>query len=189
LVSTKVFVFWSLTALCLALPLAAEPITYTMTGTLSGSLGVTDFSGAAFTIVLDGDTANITEAGALFNGATSTSISIAGFGSGDFTEGIDAATAGGIAGLLNLSGTDGILIENLGFAGWDLATSLGPLEETGAAYLDTVSFDTSLGTLTITDAENVSFGASTSTVPEPATVGLVALSLFGIALRRRWARE
>ncbi len=190
--SMKVFVSGSFMAFCLTLPLAAGPITYTMTGDLSGTLDGTPFLDKAFTFVLDGNTADITTFASvvLVDEASSTSISIAGFTTADFTEPVEAAVDPlvGVAGIINLPDTAGITIGNTGFEPWNLATSLGPLEETGAPFAAVGTFTTSLGTLVISGAENVSFSASTAAVPEPASVGLVALSLLGIALRRRWAR-
>src|SRR5580658_7354162 len=86
----KTFALGSLTAMCLTLPLAADPIIYTMTGTLSGSLGGAALTDAPFTFVFDGDTAGIFPVSTtlLLNSATSTSIFITGFGSGQFTEAV-----------------------------------------------------------------------------------------------------
>jgi PEP-CTERM motif len=186
----KVFVSCSFLAICLTLPLAAESITYTMTGDLSGSLNGVNFSDEAFTFVLGGDTGGVSGSALLSNDATSSSISIAGFATTDFTEGVAAGVAGPFAGIINASDTAGIVIGNIGFGGWNLATPLGPLGESGPAFDSGGSFSTGAGTLVIDEfgAENVSFTAATSAVPEPATVGLIALSLFGIALGRRRVR-
>jgi hypothetical protein len=190
----RVFVSWSFMALCLTLPLAAESITYTMTGTLSGTLNGTPFFNKAFTFVFLGNTADITspDPGVLLDEASSTSISIAGFSAGDFTEGIGVAavpSAGRVGFAIPSNLDDSLVIENSGFDGWNLATSVGPFEESGAALGSDGDFSTSLGTLVFFGgAENVSFSASVAAVPEPASVGLVAVSLLGIALRRRWAR-
>jgi hypothetical protein len=184
-------------ALCLTLPLAAGPITYTMTGTLSGSLNGHAFTNEAFTFVLDGTTAGVTDdSGILVNDATSDSISITGVGSGDFTQPVEALVVPGygIAGIGNSALNSGVVIENGGFNTWNLSTSLGSLEEAGGAWADGGTLDTSFGVLVITGAENVSFSASITNaniiaaVPEPATIGLVALSLIGMAVRRRLAR-
>ena len=191
MVSMKVFICLSFMVLCLTLPLAAGSITYTMTGDISGSLNGVDFSNAAFTFVLDGTTAGVASDGAgdLINEATSNSISIVGFASDEFTGGIDAYATPllGDAGIVNSTESAGIVIANPGFVGWNLATSLGPLDASGGASIEG-TLDTTLGVLAITDATNVSFGASTAAVPEPASVELVALSLLGIALCRRWVR-
>jgi hypothetical protein len=193
----KVFVCGSFMALGLTLPLAAGSITYTMTGTLSGSLDGSAFSNAAFTIVLDGSTTGVTnDSGVLLNDATSDSISIAGFTSTDFTQPVEALVipSFGIAGVGDYATTSGIAIDNSAFDTWNLATSLAPAEQTGAAYAAYGTLETALGALVIDSANNVVFSASTTNAniltaaPEPATIGLVALSLIGMAVRRRWVR-
>jgi hypothetical protein len=192
--STRVFLAWSFLASFLTVPLAAESITYTMTGTLTGTLDGTPFFDKAFTFVFDANTADITspDPGVLFDEASSTSTSIAGFSAGDFTQGIAVAAVPslGRVGFADPSNTDeSLVIENSGFDGWNLATTVGPFEESGAALGSTGDFSTSLGTLVFFGgAENVSFSATVAAVPEPATIGLIALSLFGIALRRRMLR-
>jgi PEP-CTERM motif len=187
----KSIVCWSFMALCLTLPLAASSIVYTMTGTLSGSLNGHAFSDAAFTIVLDGNTSNITDdAGVLLNQATSDTISIAGFTTTDFTQPVDAVAipSFAFAGVGDFATTSGIAIDNASLATWNLATAFGPVEQTGGAYAAEGTIETGLGALVITGAENVSFSSTLTSAPEPATVGLVALSLIGIAVRRRFVR-
>ena len=169
-------------ALFLALPLAAGPITYTMTGFLSGGLVTAPIEGAAFTFVFNGDTTNIFTSGdTLLNPATSNSISITGFGSGQFTQTIDVGvnpTAGnGITGFVD-AGLNGLSFKNAGFVGWNLATPIGPLTSATPSWASGV-FTTSLGTLTITGARNLTFEATT--VPEPATIALAGLALLCLA--------
>ena len=108
----------------------------------------------------------------LANPATSTTISITGFGSGHFTQAVDAGldlldNAAGFASLLDP--TNVLLAQNTVFAAWNLATTFGPLEQVGSAFAANGSFSTSLGTLVVTGAQNVSFGAVVTAVPEPAT--------------------
>jgi hypothetical protein len=50
-------------------------------------------------------------------------------------------------------------------------------------------FSTSLGTLVLTGAQNVSFGATVAAVPEPATISLIAISLFGALALGRFRRR
>lgn len=177
-----------LIAMCLTLPLAASPIIYTMTGTLSGTIGGVGFQNEPFTFVFDGDTTGVFDDSPtlLFNPVTASSLSITTIGSGDFTQALDVGvdSMNDSAGFADPTITDVLAAQNAGFAGWNLASSIGPLEQTGAAFLADGSFDTSLGTLDLIGATNVSFGA-VAAVPEPATTGLIALSLVGVALRRR----
>jgi len=169
-----------LIALCLALPLAAGPIYYTMTGSLSGTLGTAPVTGAAFTFVFNGDTTNIAGTNPLLNPAVSNSISIAGFGSGQFTQVIDVGVnpASGIGGFSGITTFEALTFHNDGFVGWDLATPIGPLTSASPFYA-AGSFTTSLGTLAITGAQGLSFEATT--VPEPATVALTGLALLFVA--------
>jgi hypothetical protein len=75
--------------------------------------------------------------------------------------------AAGFASLLDP--TNVLLALNTVFAAWNLATTFGPLEQVGSAFAANGSFSTSLGTLVVTGAQNVSFGAVVTAVPEPAT--------------------
>ena len=167
-------------ALFLALPLAAGPITYTMTGFLSGSLGTAPVTAAAFTFVFNGDTANVTGTNPLLNPAISNSISITGFGSGQFTEAIDVGVnpTNGIGGFADTSLASALTFQNAGFVGWDLATPIGPLASASPYWASGV-FTTSLGTLSITGARDLTFQATT--VPEPATAALAGLALLCLA--------
>ncbi len=169
-----------LIALCLALPLAAGPIRYWMTGSLFGSLGTAPVTGAEFTFVFNGDTTNIAGTNPLLNPAISNSISITGFGSGQFTQAIDVGVNPtlGIGGFSNTGLVSGITLQNGGFVGWDLATPIGPLTSASALFA-TGSLTTSLGTLAITGAQDLTFQATT--VPEPATAALTGLALLFVA--------
>jgi hypothetical protein len=164
----------SLIAVCLTPPLAAGPITSTMTGSLSSTVGGVAVTNAPFTFVFNGDTANVFNASPALpaNVEISNSMSITGFGVGQFTgtvgTGLDLLD--NAAGFADPSGTSIILAQNAGFAAWNLATSFGPLSQAGPAYAAQGSFATSSGTQTIAGAQNVSFGATAGGVPEPATV-------------------
>jgi hypothetical protein len=167
-------------ALCLALPLAAAPITYTMTGSLSGTLGTDPVTLAAFTFVFNGDTTNITGTDPLLNPAISNSILITGFGSGQFSQAIDVGVSPiyGIGGFTDATASQGIQFENGVFVGWDLATPIGPLTSSSPAFASG-AFTTSLDTLTISSAQDLTFQATT--VPEPATFALTGLALICMA--------
>ena len=169
-----------LIALYLALPLAAGPIRYWMTGSLFGSLGTAPVTGAEFTFVFNGDTTNITGVNPLLNPAVSNSISISGFGSGEFTQTIDVGLnpVSGIGGFSSTGLGSGITLQNGGFVGWDLATPIGPLTSASPFYA-AGSLTTSLGTLAIAGAEDLTYQATA--VPEPATTALTGLALLFVA--------
>jgi hypothetical protein len=171
---------FSFIALCLALPLAAGPISYTMTGFLNGSLGTAPVTDAAFTFVFNGDTTGITGTNPLLNPAISNSISITGFGSGQFTQAIDVGVnpTAGIGGFTDTTETRGITLQIGGFVGWDLATSIGPLTSVAPFYA-AGGLTTSLGTLSITGARDLTYQANA--VPEPATAALAGLALLCLA--------
>ncbi len=174
-------------ALCLPLPMSATLISYTMTGDLTGTLGTAPITAASFTFVFVGDTTGIYSSppDVLLNPAISNSISITGFGSGQFTEGIVIGVnpVGGIGGfstpILDLRG---ITFLNAGFVGWDLATPIGPLGNATPPFADG-SFATSIGALDITGASNLTFRADA--VPEPATLALIGAGMLLLTLLRR----
>src|SRR6185312_9706986 len=64
----------------------ADPVTYTLTGTFSGSLGSTSFTSIAGTITMVGDTSGVTDLGSgFFTNTTGTStITLQGLGTATF---------------------------------------------------------------------------------------------------------
>jgi hypothetical protein len=169
-------------------PLAAAPIFYVETGQLSGSLGSTVLTDASFTFTFYGDTANITSlSSSLLNPATSNSISI-GASNGSFTTAVDAGvnpsytSSSGIVGFTDPSENNGITFVSTGAYGYDLATPISV--SSVSAFYDEGSLATTLGTLTITGAQDLTFTA-TGGVPEPSTCGISALALLGFVLLGR----
>ncbi len=174
----RVIVLWGLALF----PLFGTPITYTMTGNVSGSIGSTQLSNAPFTFVFSADTGGIftwTDGyiDVLMNPASSTSILLSG-SSGGFTEpvivGVNAAA--GIVGFADPNNTKGLTFYNAGAIDWDLASPIGPLTaaESGAG---TGAFATSLGLFTIGSGSNLSF---TAEVPEPGGVLFFGSMLSGV---------
>jgi len=177
----------------------AAPITYTITGDMDGSILPTScptclaviFTGRAFTFVFNGDTSGIFDltSTVLGNPVLSSSLTIAGEGSGSFTESLDVADSptSGVAGFTDPTLTNAIVVSNAALVGWGLATTIGPVSNTGLFLLSTEHFDTSLGTLTDLDAYNLTFSASLDT-PEPATGGMVGIMVIAaVGLRRHIA--
>ena len=170
----------------------ASPIIYTESGQLSGTLGATTLTDATFTFTLYGETANIVPfvglPGVLLNLATSNSLLIDG-SSGSFTEPMEIGVNQvlGVFAFLNEAITGGISFNDSGAIGYDLAT---PISVTGSApFLLSSPIGTTLGALTITGAQNLSFTASTgvsepastSDVPEPASMTLLGAGLLALS--------
>ena len=134
--------------------ISASPITYTLTGALSGTLNGTAFSNAQVAVMLTGDTAGVVEdLGLLINPASSATFSITGFGSGEFTENViafanpvqfqDWAYAGVLP--ADRRQNTGITLRDAAFIGWDLVSSLGPVS--ALVNFTGGQFATTLGTL------------------------------------------
>jgi hypothetical protein len=168
----------------LSLPLAAGPIEYIESGQLSGTLGSTVLTNAAFSFTFFGDTANITGTNPILNPALSNVITIAG-SPGAFTTAVEVgdSNAASVVGFSDLSLNNGITLVNAAAATYNLATAIGPLTAVTEFDLNASTLGTTLGTLTITSATNLSFQAVPT--PEPATVGLAALALLGMAVAGR----
>jgi hypothetical protein len=164
----------------------ASAATYIITGVGSGSLNGTAFSNKSFTFTLVGSPSSGTSVDPL----TSAKVTIAGF----------AETTFQIATRLRESGT--FLYLSRGSNGSDLfgMQFLSPLNLTaanpGSQALSafTSSFtgvDTSLGALTFTSIDQVTFTSTLAApVPEPATWAMMiaGFGLVGAAMRRRPAR-
>ena len=145
--------------------LAAGPITYTETGQISGSLGSTILTNAAFTFIFQGDTADITNAGpsVLLNPAISNSLLI-GSSSGSFTTPVEVGVAtNGTVGFSDLSDANGITFTTSAAIGYGLATPISL--SGGTATFATGTLVTSDGTLTINGAQNLTFTAAVATSP------------------------
>jgi hypothetical protein len=177
--------------IALQISLLAAPITYTLSGTLSGSVGATPFTNVAFTFTFTGDTGGVFApgpAGVLLNPIPSNSI-LLGAQSGQFTEPVDTIVNAntGDAGFVDPALTKGLTIPNAGFVGWNLATGIGPLPNVGAPTAVGI-FNTSFGTLTLTSAQGVTFGAVVSAVPEPVSTALLGIGLLAFVIAGRKLR-
>jgi len=162
--------------------LAASPITYVETGQLSGTLGTSGLNNVAFTFTFSGDTNNITGAGTganpFLNEAISNSLTI-GVSKGSFLPVIDVGVNNvlGQIGVTDPALTDGITFTSAGAIGYDLVTPISV--SSSSAYFAGGSLATTLGTLTISSAQNLTF---TVAAPEPATGILSVFTLLGLVL-------
>lgn len=187
---------------------SAEPITYTLTTTATGTLGASTFTDASVTVTLTGNTSNIAFGPSPLNvflvNPGSATINISGLGTSTFTDSIeilssfDTLVFGGksavvIAQLDNPAGTSvsGIAVEEgTAFFGYSLQGPFGPISGTGGAASGPANiFPTSAGNLQYTIQPPI-LGPSTFTatvVPEPTgmmLLGMGLLGLIGLHLRR-----
>jgi hypothetical protein len=192
----------------------AVPITYTETATISGILGgfldsSARFSNALLTLTGTGDTANITNpnpaTGLFVNSLTSLSFTIAGVGSGTFTDPFEvfARSSGIFAPVVGFNQANGIGSLILGAANiaaasnYDLSTSIGPITGFGLANVGSGNgngdfFATTVTTVgggfEISSLGDATFTAVTSAVPEPSTWAMLILGFAGVgfmAYRRK----
>jgi hypothetical protein len=165
--------------------LAASPITYVESGQLSGTLGTTGLNNVPFTFTFNGDTNNITGAGTsaspFLNAAISNSLTI-GVSNGSFSPVIEVGVNNvqGQIGVTDPALTDGITFVSAGAIGYNLATAISV--SNSSFYFASGSLATTLGTLTISGAQNLTFTAAPATAPEPATSALSAFTLLGLVL-------
>ncbi len=144
----------------------AGPITYTLSGNLTGTIGTTLLTNAPFVWTELGMTTGVTldKPQRYVNLATSGDINITGAGDATVTDPaaayIDQRTGNGIVALLNASGTFYIgVTDPTDVDSWLLATSFGPI--TGTALDGSASpLNTSLGQLNITAVSNLTFQAT-----------------------------
>jgi hypothetical protein len=171
---------------------SAGPITITETiANASGSLDGTSFTSQTVTLVLIGDTSTIVNHGSgFFTDAGTATVSVSGLGSDTFTDSMEVFSNQPIhtVGIEDLASDDVLDVINSGFASYALNTSIGPLSGASLGNSGT-SYNTAGGTFKFTSALNVdhpaSFTASTSSVPEPGTLGLIGAGIGLLLLRRR----
>jgi hypothetical protein len=181
-----------------ALNAPAASIEFIHTGTGSGTIGTTAFTGAPFTITEFADTTNrASSSEGFFVDDTSASISIGTLGTFGFTTGtrtfvnnnfsIIGFSREGIFGADLYNGPT-----NAAFAAYDLLTSIGPIGGTALLLQWTVSpVDTTGGILTFASATtDGTFRAITgAVVPEPGTFLLLASGLAGLAGSTAWRKR
>ena len=175
--------------LAAACSLPAAPITWTFAGALSGSLNGTAFTGAQTIVTLTGDTsAAVVDAdGLLINPASSATLSIAGFGAGEFTESILAFASPlqfldwAYAGFLpaDRRQNTGLNIRDPAFIDWNLSSPLGPVP--AIVNFTGGDFATTLGDLDLVPdnvGQTIIFQATV--VPEPGTGVAAGIGLLTI---------
>src|SRR5258708_18052232 len=145
----------------------ADPLTVTISGTGSGSVGGNAYNSAAFTFRFESDTKLITSQSCCTTaftppGGTPATSWIAGIGSGTLT-GDKAVFANPspnelAAGIWHYNVSDWLSASSNAFANYRLSTSLGPVSSSMAfAFND--SFPSSMGTLTLSSVSGVTYKA------------------------------
>jgi PEP-CTERM motif len=171
----------------------AAPITYTLSGTGSGSVNGTSFTNQAFTIMGVGDTVDLTTVSADKFPAvplSSMSFTMSGFGTATPSNQMYMVNLYNLAadflGFGNVSIGDGEVFFAAGSGAWDLVSSFGPVSATsaGSGYLPT-----NLGTVQLsgyTGPTTFTATLGSSAVPEPGTFAMLALGLsLSLVARRR----
>jgi hypothetical protein len=173
----------------------ADAITYTESGTATGSIGLTTFTDALVTITFVGDTSNVSGGfGSFTNPVGTATVAIAGIGNGPFafTDSLyvfvnQAASVVGIAD----STVNDILdtINGSAFNTYDLTTSIGPVTGLSDSNAGTGStYGTSKGLLAFNNMSlNSTFAATTAAaaVPEPSSLVLLGAAIAGLLMLRR----
>jgi hypothetical protein len=183
-------------ALSLAGVASADPIRFVYTGTGSGSLNGTNFSGAAFTITALGDTADRQSfSSGFFIDHTSAMIEIAGVGTVAFVTATRTFmnNASMVLGF-SRAGTGGADLYNGPFqttgTTWDMLSDFSTSGTFGLLQWTFTNVDTTGGVLAFLSNEGApgTFSATLiRDVPEPGTFGLLLGGMFLIARMRRRA--
>ncbi len=158
----------------------ASPITYTFSGTATGTLGTTPFTNAPITVNAVGDTATVTNGGVLCNSLSSVTFTIGGVGSGTITDliGIFDNQGNSAVGLQRgvCGGADVMDIFAPAFASYNLTSPMGTV--TGTAIANSQGpVNTTAGALTLTDSTGLTAFSATGGVISPPVIDVTPSSL------------
>jgi uncharacterized protein (TIGR03437 family) len=170
----------------------ASPITYTFSGTATGTAGTTSFTNAAFSVAVTANTGSVANNGSSFYQRVLPGVAtiyVAGIGAGSFSTAINIFADNGFGGRVSFNtGSPLITVMDQALSssvllGYDLATPIGPIGPQAGnnpSTSDWTSIPTSLGAVTLTSLNNVTFLAKAG-LPAPTvfTGGVISAGQFG----------
>jgi hypothetical protein len=162
---------------------SANQITYTLSGTGSGTLGADQFSDASFLITSIADTSGISETDGVFSVRDSiATVFVSGLGTATFNDQTlnadnTALSATGIS-------TYGAILwlNSPTFANYDLGSSLDPVAGTPFGNFG-MGFSTTAGNFTLSSVSSLTFQAEMT--PEPSILWIFSMGLVVLLLRLR----
>lgn len=173
---------------CILSAAQASPITYTLTGTMTGFLGGATLTNSAFSLTLWGDTVSQRPIDVDVSAvpAVKQTLDIAGFGAIPLSAHLFAGLLSSTDLFLftNADQTQGIAFSAPQLLGYDGTSAMGP---TPATFFGLSILAVPHSGLVITNASDLMFEVSPTagTVPEPLTLSLFGAGLAGAAAVRR----
>jgi len=178
--------------------LQGNAVTYTFSGSGTGSLGTTDFTNANFVVTLDGDTSEVAIQPPLGSIpgiiGLPVDIDITGVGTVNFTGTTFIFTYSETVGFgednSGLTPPPGNLIQitAANLSGYGLTSDI--ISSGGNTVLGQfVNAATSGGSLTFTSMSTVTFNANVSSIPEPSAVALVGGAMAVLTLLKRMRKN
>jgi hypothetical protein len=185
----ELLVFVALCILCSSNAALADPITYQLTGTVSGTIGTTTLTNATFTFVGNGDSTGVFEPdpGVFVNPLSSVTVSLSGIGVASVIDAFyfyaNPSVPG--AGFIDIFTGDVLDFGATEFSSYDGVSPMGPLFDVSEILL--APFDTTDGTLNLSSATDLVFTTSnaTTTTPEPSSFALCGLVLAAVLVAVR----